>query len=222
MVDNSYNSKSSKLEKKPAVDDIELKKLELQPDIRQAIIREAFKMFDADGSCEIDAKELKKLVKSLGLEMNNKKIKELMKKIDVNGSGTIDMEEFTQMMLSYQFNKESPVEAHLENAFNLYDKDQDGIISQEDLIKVSQELEDILATEEANLLISFAKNLGKELKKEERASNGITKEEFYNLLVKLGFLIEIKEDPNAININEKNSIRNGETNAAVSNSSKIH
>jgi Ca2+-binding EF-hand superfamily protein len=222
MVDNSYNSKSSKLEKKPAVDDIELKKLELQPDIRQAIIREAFKMFDADGSCEIDAKEFKKLVKSLGLEMNNKKIKELMKKIDVNGSGTIDMEEFTQMMLSYQFNKESPVEAHLENAFNLYDKDQDGIISQEDLIKVSQELEDILALEEANLLISFAKNLGKELKKEERVSNGITKEEFYNLLVKLGFLIEIKEDPNAININERNSYKNGDTNAAVSNSSKIH
>jgi Ca2+-binding EF-hand superfamily protein len=222
MVDNSYNSKASRVSRKAAVDDIELKKLELQPDIRQAIIREAFKMFDTDGSCEIDAKEFKKLVKSLGLEMNNKKIKELMRKIDVNGSGTIDMEEFTAMMLSYQFNKESPVEAHLENAFNLYDKDQDGIISQDDLIKVSQELEDILAMEEANLLISFAKNLGKELKRDEKA-NGITKEEFYNLLVKLGFLIEMKEDPNNVNnINERNSIKNGDTNGAVSYSSKIH
>lgn len=227
MVDNSMNSKVSHkaVGQKIIADDIELKKLELQPDIRQAIIREAFKMFDTDGSCEIDAKEFKKLVKSLGLEMNNKKIKELMKKIDVNGSGTIDMEEFTAMMLSYQFNKESPVEAHLENAFNLYDKDQDGIISQEDLIKVSQELEDILAMEEANLLISFAKNLGKELKRDEK-SNGISKEEFYNLLFKLGFLIEIKEDPNGnintnMNNDKNNSHKNGDTNA-VSFNSKIH
>ena len=178
-------------------------------------------MFDADGSCEIDAKEFKKLVKSLGLEMNNKKIRELMKKIDVNGSGTIDMEEFTAMMNTYQFNKESPVEAHLENAFNLYDKDQDGIISQDDLIKVSQELEDIILMEDALLLISFAKNLGKELKNQEKA-NGITKEEFYNLLFKLGFLIETKDDVNLnINLNDKNSQKNGETNA-VSFNSNLH
>ena len=216
---------NSKVSQKPFpkgyVDDIELKKLELQSDIRQAIIREAFKMFDADGSCEIDAKEFKKLVKSLGLEMNNKKIRELMKKIDVNGSGTIDMEEFTAMMNTYQFNKESPVEAHLENAFNLYDKDQDGIISQDDLIKVSQELEDIILMEDALLLISFAKNLGKELKNQEKA-NGITKEEFYNLLFKLGFLIETKDDVNLnINLNDKNSQKNGETNA-VSFNSNLH
>lgn len=181
-------------------------------------------MFDTDGSCEIDAKEFKKLVKSLGLEMNNKKIKELMTKIDVNGSGTIDMEELTAMMLSYQFNKESPVEAHLKNAFNLYDKDQDGIISQDDLIKVSQELEDIMAMQDANLLISFAKNLGKEFKKELK-STGITKEEFYNLLVKLGFLIEIKEDQN-VNVNTNrtdinNNHKNGDT-YAVSFNSRIH
>jgi Ca2+-binding EF-hand superfamily protein len=224
MVDNSYSSKlSQKPERKGFADDIELKKLELEPNIRQAIIREAFKMFDTDGSCEIDAKEFKKLVKSLGLEMNNKRIKDLMKRIDINGSGTIDMEEFTAMMLSYQFNKESPVEAHLENAFNLYDKDQNGIISQDDLLKVSQELEDILTMEEANLLISFAKNLGKELKQNEKSS-GITKEEFYNLLVKLGFLVEMKEDPNnpqgGANNNDKNSHK-GDTNA-VSFNSKIH
>ena len=113
-----------------------------------------------------------KLVKSLGLEMNNKKIKELIKNrskwIRNNRYG-----EFTAMMLSYQFNKESPVEAHLENAFNLYDKDQDGIISQDDLIKVSNELEDILGMEEASLLISLAKNFGKEygLKYEKNRTN---------------------------------------------------
>lgn len=61
MVDNSMNSWLSQKENKP-LSDIELIKLELQPDIRQAIIRDGFKMFDTDGSSEIDVKQFKKLV----------------------------------------------------------------------------------------------------------------------------------------------------------------
>lgn len=79
------------------------------------------------------------------------------------------MEEFTAMILSYQFNKESPVEAHLENNFNLYDKDQDSITSQDDLIKVSNSK--TIGIEEASLLISLAKYFGKELLKKEEKIN---------------------------------------------------
>jgi len=168
-----------------------LKNLELSPDIRQTIIQEAFRMFDTDNSGEIDKKEFRKLVKSLGLELNNRKINELMKKIDTNNSGQIDMEEFTKMMLQYQFNKDSSIELHLDNAFNLYDKDQDGLISSDDLMKVSQELEDVLGKEEALLIVQLGKVLWKNANNEQQSNNtGIDKYEFYNMLEQLGFLQE--------------------------------
>jgi centrin-1 len=50
-------------------------------------IREAFDLFDADGSGSIDAKELKVAMRALGFEPNKEEIKKLMADIDTDGSG---------------------------------------------------------------------------------------------------------------------------------------
>jgi len=163
-------------------------KVRLHKDIVEAIIREAFQMFDEDGSGEIDTREFRKVIKSLGFNLNNEKISELMKKIGKNHSGYIDLEEFTDMMLTYQINEESPVNLHLENTFNLYDKDQDGVISKEDLVQVSKEVEDIIGSEEASLIVAFTKILCKQFDREGNNPAGLNKDEFTLLLYNLGFL----------------------------------
>lgn len=185
--------------KKIEPEDLSKKRFELHRDIVEAIVREAFQMFDEDGSGEIDMREFKKVIKSLGFNMNNQKITELMQKIGKNHSGFINVEEFTDMMLKYQVNENSPVNLHLENTFNLYDKDQDGVISQEDLVKVSKELEDVLDSEEASMIINFTKILGIQLNSGDSTINGITKEEFIMLMFNLGFL-EDKDAKPEINV----------------------
>lgn len=171
-------------------EDILKKNFMLHKDIVESLIKEAFQMFDEDGSGEIDAREFKKVIKSLGLNMNDENIKEIMKKIGKNHSGYIDLEEFTGMMLNHQINEQISVNEHLENTFTLYDKDQDGIISEQDLIRVSKEVEDILGSEEASLIISFTKLLYYQFKRIENKNNGISKEEFFLLLYNLGFVEE--------------------------------
>ena len=111
--------------KKQEREEFELKTFELHKDVVEAIVREAFQMFDEDGSGEIDIREFRKVIKSLGMTMENEKIVEMMKKI---GRGYINLEEFTEMMISNQIYDDTPVNLYLENTFGLYDKDQDGII----------------------------------------------------------------------------------------------
>merc|ERR1711937_406229 len=70
---------------------------ELTEEQRQEI-REAFDLFDTDGSGTIDAKELKVAMRALGFEPKKEEIKKMISDIDKDGSGTIDFNEFLEMM----------------------------------------------------------------------------------------------------------------------------
>ena len=70
---------------------------ELTDDQKQEI-REAFDLFDTDGSGTIDAKELKVAMRALGFEPSKEEIRKLISQIDVDGSGTVDFNEFLVMM----------------------------------------------------------------------------------------------------------------------------
>ena len=186
-----YN-RQSKQKNKSGMSDISLDDFDVDPLIRDCMVKEAFKMFDIDGSGDIDKSEFSKLMAALGLELNEKKQNELMKEIYRDGALTIDYNEFYNVMTRFQFGKESNLLLHLENAFNDFDKDLDGEITFEDLLKVSQELDEgELTKEDAQLLVVFGKyfykSKGKEL--DESHALGITKNEFINMLQSLNFLI---------------------------------
>ena len=70
-------------------------------------IREAFDLFDTDGSGTIDAKELKVAMRALGFEPKKEEIKKMIADIDKDGSGTIDFEEFLQMMTAKMGERDS-------------------------------------------------------------------------------------------------------------------
>jgi Ca2+-binding EF-hand superfamily protein len=109
-------------------------------------IREAFDLFDTDGSGTIDAKELKVAMRALGFEPKKEEIKKMIADIDKDGSGTIDFDEFLQMMTAKMSEKDSREE--ILKAFRLFDDDETGKISFKNLKRVAKELGENMTDEE--------------------------------------------------------------------------
>ena len=66
--------------------------------LQEQKLKEAFKLFDRDGSGEITASEIKDILGS-GKKLANESIfDDIIKEVDVNGDGVISFEEFKQMM----------------------------------------------------------------------------------------------------------------------------
>ncbi|KAG1934558.1 putative calcium-binding protein CML20 [Pimephales promelas] len=89
-------------------------KPELTEEQRQEI-KEAFDLFDTDGSGSIDVKELKVAMRALGFEPKKEEIKKMIADIDKEGSGVIDFNDFLSMMTQKMVSPEliTPVTLHL-------------------------------------------------------------------------------------------------------------
>ena len=61
-------------------------------------IREAFEMFDVDGSGDIDVSELMSAMRALGMKPKEGEVKAMIAEVDDDGGGTIDFQEFLMMM----------------------------------------------------------------------------------------------------------------------------
>jgi calmodulin len=196
MINQQRSKKNIKVSSHTVSNDVEFKNYELDDAIKTNMIKDAFKMFDQDGSRTIDLREFKKLVISLGIELDDKKITNLYKEIDIDGNGVIDLEEFTNMMMKYQFGRDSAIELHLENCFSLYDKNGDGFIDVDDFKKAADELEEIFSVEDIDLLIKIIKVISKEknIQGSEENINKISKEEFINALCRFEFIHEVKKE----------------------------
>merc|ERR1712062_290609 len=109
-------------------------------------IREAFDLFDADGSGTIYAKELKVAMRALGFEPKKEEIKKLIAEIDKESTGTIDFNDFLTLMTHKMSEKDSREE--ILKAFRLFDDDESGKISFRNLKRVAKELGENMTDEE--------------------------------------------------------------------------
>ncbi|XP_053922029.1 uncharacterized protein LOC104059638 [Cuculus canorus] len=133
------------------------KKSGLKPELteeQKQEIREAFDLFDTDGSGSIDVKELKVAMRALGFEPKKEEIKKMIADIDKEGSGTIDFEDFLAMMTQKMSEKDSKEE--ILKAFRLFDDDGTGKISFKNLKRVAKELGENLTDEELQEMIDEA------------------------------------------------------------------
>ncbi|KAM7000515.1 uncharacterized protein cetn4 [Tautogolabrus adspersus] len=143
--------------RKPAPSAVQRKKaglkIELTEEQKQEI-KEAFDLFDTDGSGTIDVKELKVAMRALGFEPKKEEIKKMIADIDKEGSGTIDFSAFLSMMTLKMGEKDSKEE--ILKAFRLFDDDGTGKISFKNLKRVAKELGENLTDEELQEMIDEA------------------------------------------------------------------
>ena len=137
-------------------------------------IREAFNLFDTDGSGSIDPRELKAAMQSLGFESKNPTIYQMIAELENNGS-SIDFETFLDAITSKLGDKET--KEGIKKIFALFDDDDTGSINLTNLKRVARELGETMTGEELEEMLSRA------------ASNGdeITFEDFYNIMTKKTF-----------------------------------
>merc|ERR1719272_1412461 len=67
-------------------------------DAQKADLKEAFGLFDTDGSGAIDASELCTAMAALGFNPKKSEIDKMVKQMDKDGDATIDLEEFMIML----------------------------------------------------------------------------------------------------------------------------
>merc|ERR1719446_1015817 len=101
-------------------------------------VKEAFDLFDTDGSGAIDAKELKIAMQALGFEPTLDEVAKMVRDIDIDGNATVEFEEFIEMMEGKMSNKD-PVE-EMKKAFKTFDDDGTGKITFKNMQRVAKEL----------------------------------------------------------------------------------
>ena len=94
-----------------------------------AFFQEAFSLFDADHDGEITVGELRRVMRNHGLNPTEDELADMIRNVDKNSNGAIDFNEFIEMMLR----RDSRVEEDVAHAFRVFDRDGDGLISEEEL-----------------------------------------------------------------------------------------
>ena len=136
-------------------------------------IKEAFDLFDTDGSGSIDAKELKVAMRALGFEPKKDEIKKMIADLDTEGNGVIDYNDFLELM-TVKMAERDPMEEMMK-AFRLFDDDDTGKISFKNLKRVAKELGENMTDDEIQEMIDEA----------DRDGDGeICDEEFFRIMKK--------------------------------------
>lgn len=109
-------------------------------------MKEAFALFDKDGDGTIDSEELGVVMKSLGQHPTEQELEDLIAEHDVDGNGIIDFSEFLTLMA--QIKKDLDAEEELVEAFRVFDRQGDGIITKDELMETFKILGEKLSEEE--------------------------------------------------------------------------
>lgn len=118
--------------------------------------REAFKLFDKDGSGSISHQEFLKCLKNLGQNVTKEEAVALVKELDEDNSGEISFEEFTTYMKRIKVQEEVD-EDEVIRAFQTFDVDKDDQISNQEFRHILCNLgEDKFSLEECDELFKEA------------------------------------------------------------------
>merc|ERR1711959_658495 len=146
---------------------------------QKAELREAFDLFDTDGSGAVDATELHTAMKALGFEPKKEEIAKMVKEMDKDGDATVDFEEFCKMMAEKMNQKDGKEE--LLKGFKMFDDDGTGKISFKNFQRVAKELGENLSDAELKEILAEA---------DEDGDGEINEAEFLNVMERTGLLEE--------------------------------
>ena len=128
------------------------KKINSENKNHQSELRKVFATFDKNSDGFITKQELRDSLKNIRIFLSDKEVEEMVTKLDSNGDGLIDFEEFGTLCESMVGDQERVVikngggdldqeddddgldhDEDLKEAFDVFDKDKDGLISYEEL-----------------------------------------------------------------------------------------
>merc|ERR1719198_324311 len=138
-------------------------------------IKEAFDLFDADGTGTINAKELKVALRALGFEPKKEELMKLVSGLDkgnVTDQVQLDFNEFLEIMTAKMSEKDS--KEQIQKGFGLF-KGPTGKISFDDLKAIAKDLGESMTDEELMSMI-------KEADKDE--DDEVSEEEFMRIIRK--------------------------------------
>ncbi|CAI6371684.1 unnamed protein product [Macrosiphum euphorbiae] len=138
-----------------------------------ADIREAFELFNVDGSGSIETKELKVAMRALGFEPKKEEIKRMLLNINKQHTGVITYDDFVTLMSIKMADKDSREE--IIKAFKLFDDNCTGKITFSNLKRIAQELGENIADEELQEMIDEADKDG---------DGEVSQEEFLQIMKK--------------------------------------
>jgi len=145
---------------------------ELSEEMRKEI-EEAFNVFDQENTGKMDVKELKVAMRALGFEPRKDEIKKMLASVSADQSGEVTREQFTEMMASRLIEKDTRDE--IAKAFRLFDDDETGKITFQNLKRVAKELGESISDEELRDMIHEADLDG---------DGQVNEEEFYRIMKK--------------------------------------
>ncbi|XP_070578313.1 calmodulin-like isoform X2 [Ptychodera flava] len=119
-----------------------------------AELKEAFSLFDIDGDGTINNKELVIVLRSLGQNPTEKEVEDMIQEVDIDGSGTIEFPEFL-MMMATKFNAVDG-EDELRDAFRVFDTDDTGYITVDELRHLMTTMGEKLSADEMDEMVKDA------------------------------------------------------------------
>ena len=119
-----------------------------------AEFKEAFQIFDKNGDGSITTKELGTVMRSLGQSPSEEELQNMISEVDADQSGSIDFKEFLNIMAKKM--KETDTEEELIEAFKVFDKDGNGLISAHELRFVMTTAGEKLSEDEIDEMIREA------------------------------------------------------------------
>merc|ERR1712098_339025 len=139
-------------------------------------IKEAFDMFDSDGSGSIEVAELKAAMTKLGFDGDNELATKMIDDLDADKSGEIEFDEFLDMMSAKM--PDDPTKDEVSKVFPAFDKNKSGVITKDNLKQVIRELGQTMSDDEIDELIEHTSS----------SNNGeVTLDDFYNIITKKTF-----------------------------------
>mmetsp|Transcript_8714 Transcript_8714/g.20383 ORF Transcript_8714/g.20383 Transcript_8714/m.20383 type:complete len:219 (+) Transcript_8714:1-657(+) len=117
-------------------------------------VREAFDMFDVDGSGTVDVRELKIAMRALGFPVQKREVLAMVEGMGKGRDDVVDYEEFLQVMSIKMATRDSRSE--ISKVFRLFDEDQTGRISFDNLKRVIEMVGESISDAEIEDMITEA------------------------------------------------------------------
>jgi len=117
-------------------------------------LRESFAVFDGDDNGHVTSEEIGKVLHRVGQHVTKEETDELLKSHDVDKSGSLEFGEFLTLMSSKM--REIDSEEELREAFSVFDRDENGLVSKDELSKLLLSLGEGLTVPEIEAMMASA------------------------------------------------------------------